>query len=103
MARLPLRLSAWERERLILPLQRLNGLDAVCRILGMTVQGGEWRTSLATPSITGLRCSECYPQCVLSEAILPFFACLYWCIDQHKCFSGIWLVPLKHLCWSMHQ
>ena len=31
------------------------------------------------------------------EGILPLFACLYWCIDQHKCIAGIWLVPLNEI------
>ena len=25
------------------------------------------------------------------------FATLYWCLDQHKCIAGIWLVPLAEI------
>ena len=24
-------------------------------------------------------------------------ACLYWCLDQHKCIAGIWLVPINEI------
>ena len=63
-------ISVLERERLILPLQRLRALDVPSGLLGYSVQG---------------------------EAILPVFACLYWCLDQHKCIAGIWLVPINEI------
>ena len=65
-----LRLSAWERERLILPLQRLGYLTLPAWLLGLSITG---------------------------EAILPLFAVLHWCVDQHQCFCGIWLVPLNEI------
>lgn len=55
-------MSALERERIILPLQRLWVLDMPSQALGLAVSG---------------------------EAILPLFAWLYWCVDQHKCITGI--------------
>ena len=63
--------SEWERDAVILPLQRLlRPVDFVSQLLGSSVQG---------------------------EAILPLFATLYWCLDQHKCVAGIWLVPLSEI------
>ena len=59
-----------ERERIILPLQRLRLFDGLSKALGIAVTG---------------------------ECILPLFACLYWCLDQHKCNAGIWLVPLNEI------
>ena len=64
-------LSEWEHDRIIVPMQaRLRAFDAFFKFLGYTVQG---------------------------EAILPVFASLYWCIDQHKCVAGIWLVPISEI------
>ena len=64
-------LSEWEHERIILPLQaRLRALDPFFKLIGYTIQG---------------------------EGILPVFATLYWCLDQHKCIAGIWLVPLAEI------
>ena len=65
------RLSRWEREALIIPLQsRARALDLLAKLLGVAVSG---------------------------EALLPVFAILYWCLDQHKCFAGIWLVPVSEI------
>ena len=63
-------LSELEREWLILPLQRLRSFDLFAQLLGYSAQ---------------------------SEALLPLFATLYWCIDQHKCLAGIWLVPIAEI------
>jgi hypothetical protein len=63
-------LSAWERERFTIPLQRLRALDSVSKLLEYTAMG---------------------------EFILPLFACLYWCIDQYFCVAGIWLVPINEI------
>lgn len=75
-------LSEWEHDRIIVPMQaRLRAFDAFFKFLGYTVQG---------------------------EAILPVFASLYWCIDQHKCVAGIWLVPISEIAngivkWSLRR
>ena len=64
-------ISRWEREGVIIPLQRaLAPIEVLSQLLGHSVGG---------------------------EAILPLFASLYWCIDQHKCIAGIWLVPLSEI------
>jgi len=63
-------LSQAEREVVILPLQRLSVLDVPSILLGYCVDG---------------------------VALLPLFAILYWCVDQHKCIAGIWLVPLNEI------
>ena len=65
------RLSQWEIENITLPMQRsLSFLDLPAKLLGVSISG---------------------------EAILPVFACLYWCFDQQMCFCGIWLVPLSEM------
>mmetsp|Transcript_29743 Transcript_29743/g.95641 ORF Transcript_29743/g.95641 Transcript_29743/m.95641 type:complete len:336 (+) Transcript_29743:49-1056(+) len=63
-------LSRFEIRHVTLPLQRYRALDVPSQVLGHSVSG---------------------------EAMLPLFASLYWCLDQHKCFCGIWLVPLSEM------
>ena len=63
-------LNRWEIEHVTLPMQRLSWCNLPAKALGASVSG---------------------------EALLPLFACLYWCLDQHKCFAGIWLVPLSEI------
>lgn len=63
-------LNRWEVQHGTLPMQRLAVFNFPAKMLGLSVSG---------------------------EAILPLFACLYWCFDQHKCFAGIWLVPLSEI------
>lgn len=63
-------LSAAEHAFMI-PLQRVTRpLDGFFNVLGAAVNG---------------------------EGMLATFACLYWCWDQHKCISGIWLVPMQEV------
>ena len=62
--------SEWERDTIILPLQSLRKFDIPTKLLGWSVQG---------------------------ESLLVLFACLYWAVDQYKCYAGIWLVPVSEV------
>ena len=62
--------SKWERERIMIPLQRFRSLIGPSLVFNIVGAG---------------------------EFMLPLFACLYWCLDQHKCIAGIWLVPYNEV------
>ena len=62
--------SRLERDAVMIPLQKLRVFDVPAIILGYCVDG---------------------------KGLLPLFSVLYWCIDQHKCIVGIWLVPLSEI------
>ena len=63
-------LNRWEVEHITLRMQRLTALNFPAKLLGLSISG---------------------------KILLLVFACLYWCLDQHKCFAGIWLVPLSEI------
>lgn len=63
-------LSMWEREQVMIRLQSFQWMDPFAKVFNLIGCG---------------------------EFLLPVFACLYWCLDQHKCISGIWLVPYNEI------
>jgi hypothetical protein len=63
--------SRLEREKLMLPLQRLLApFDDVSVMLGHSIAG---------------------------EVLLPLFATLFWCLDAFKCNAGVWLIPVTEI------
>jgi len=62
----------WEREQLMIPLQRWWSSAAVSQLMH-------------TLSLFA------------DELMVPYFAVLYWCLDKFKCVYGIWLVPISEI------
>lgn len=85
-------LSAWEHDSIIIPLQhKLRKLDFLAKLLGYSVEG---------EAILPILCAHTAKKHAASRSdrvSASRSACLYWCLDQHKCVAGIWLVPLSEI------